>query len=349
MLLFLLALASCGRRAGEESSPAPRAEQGRGAAHAPAAPQPGRGDPAARDARIAEAERALAAGDWKRAWNKLEKALRAGPETPRLRILRGVCASNLDNDLERARREFERAAAMAPGDPEPWRRLAQIALSVGDVEESRRLVERALRADPGDEPSLLLRARLLREGGDPEEALRVLGRLEGGGDAAALLRAKALADLGREEEALRWVERALTDRPTDPAARFLRMRLLLALGRTAEAERERRLFERLRPLFSESPHDREPDPEKRLRALRSLCADRPEWWRPWAERAKLERALVGLDAARRTLEEALAHHPDVAALHALLADAHRQAGDADAARREEELARRLAGDGGSGP
>ncbi len=349
----LVLLAACGKDgdgvpAGESatSADAPKPPSRRPAS-AVRAPVNSPGDPARRDDLYEEALGLVAAKDHARAIKKLERAIAAGPEDARCRLLLGICRSNDKSDVRGAADEFRRAAELAPDDAEPIYLLAVLATEAGEPDEALALAETALARDEGHVPARILRGRVLRESGRVDEAEAELERvLAGAAPADAWYeRGKLRLQDGAAAEAVGDLRRAIELDPTDTRAWFNLAAALRRLKREDEARQAQDDFELLRPIFSRSPHDHETDPRARVARLRKILERFPAMWQAHLELARAEMAAAGPSAARVTLEEATRQFPAVVEIRSLLRLVLEHAGDVSGAAREREAIRRLKGEG----
>jgi tetratricopeptide (TPR) repeat protein len=117
---------------------------------------------------------------------------------------------------QRAKQLAERAAEREPS-AERWLLAAELATSRGDAS---RFIDRAAALAPADPDVLLAQARLVMSGPGPEEAIHVLDRIPDRGIQAmraAELRADLLESLGLEETARALLERTAQRAPGAPA------------------------------------------------------------------------------------------------------------------------------------
>lgn len=201
---------------------------------------------------------------------------------PAVHHLRAMVEQKL-GDLIEARRQFERAAALAPGDPQLWNNFGNLLGLAGDQAAALEAYERALRLSPRFADALFNRALLLRRAGRLDEA-------RAGYEAAIAVNAKdprfwnGLADLeraaGKPGDAASAYDRALEVRPDDRLATIGRARVAL--------ERD------------------EPDVLQRYRAARNLAPEMVELLIDETE-ARLAR---GDRAALDDLAAAVAARPD---------------------------------------
>ncbi len=91
--------------------------------------------------------------------------LRRGLDDPLVLVLAAEAATD-DKDFARARRNLERAAALAPEEAETWRRLGESLVSLGEPEAAYSALIRALELQPGSGLSLLAAANFDFQRGD---------------------------------------------------------------------------------------------------------------------------------------------------------------------------------------
>jgi len=133
---------------------------------------------------------------------------------------------------ELARREFERAAAMFPGDLRSNNTLAAVYLRSGMLAEAAELIEKSLLLDPDNVKTLELEADLAIAGGNYDEALAILERAHAqDSEDLRVLRGLARVHLlsGNQAEVERYLELILEVSPNDPAATLLSA--IQAIGR----------------------------------------------------------------------------------------------------------------------
>ena len=92
-------------------------------------------------------ERLYRSGDVALAAQRLERALAAQPESPRLRFLQGVMQSETNREAD-AMATFERLTQDHPDLPEPYNNLAVLHAARGQLDRARELLELAVRHDP---------------------------------------------------------------------------------------------------------------------------------------------------------------------------------------------------------
>jgi tetratricopeptide (TPR) repeat protein len=140
-------------------------------------------------------------------------------------------------DLTRATAGLDRAAALAPTDPDFGAGLAEARLRAGDVAGARAEVERLVARDPKRRESRIVAARVAIGAGDPGGALAALeqaGDLTSRPDALAL-RGRAQLAAGAFDRAAADLDAALAARPDLPAAAIARAGVDVARGDAAAA------------------------------------------------------------------------------------------------------------------
>jgi len=288
------------------------------------------------DALVALGRALELAGDRAGALAALERAARAAPkslrpveqlaalqaETPAagarsLLALATLQAERLEP--ERAARSLSRAVSLNPklaGDAARLR--GRIAARMGRGKEALAAYEEALRSGGSRDPEVLVGVGLARlRAGTPgaEEPLRLAVKLAPTQPEALRGLAELETGQGQNGEAAALLERALAAEPERGATR-------LALSRAVAATR---------------------GPEAALAVLTGAGAPEASDPATVEEIGGLERAAGHLDAARSTLEQALADWPESHQLRALLASVQRERGDAEAASELDAEVARSAG------
>lgn len=309
----------------------------------PAQPANLPGDPERRDVRINAAREQIAAGQWKKAIATLESALAVGPETATLRLLLGIARSNHTQDLQGARREFERALALDPKNADAMVYLAEVETAAAHHDLARSYVEGAVLADPDHKAALVMAVEMRSQSAEYEAAEELVEHLllahpdvaRGYAERAALRQRS-----GDTEAAIADLRRAVELDPIDTAARWALATVLRRDRRTEEAEQARVDFELLKSIFSKSMHDLETDPAERAAILEKINERFPALWQGRIEAAKWIAAVRGPAAALEFLLPIAQEFPDVAAVRAHLAAYMDAVGDASGAERQRaELAR----------
>ena len=182
------------------------------------------------------------AGQHEEAVDALRRSLRIVPGPRDAGSVRLMLAEALQRvgRLDEAAAELEALSALAPADPAPLARLADLRSRQGRSDEADAILRRVRELAPDDPMMLQSVADTLRAERRYEEAIaaydRLLARSPDFGSAHAG-RASALFDLGRFEEALAAMERAIALEPevrVGPAREVLVGKALIELGRPAE-------------------------------------------------------------------------------------------------------------------
>jgi len=250
-------------------------------------------------------------------------------------------------DLERAQRDFERAAALDVDNPAPLLGLCEIGERRGELFEALELCRKAQRLAPGDPLVSLEVGRLLVRIGAVSEALDALSqttRLDPNDPTPYILSALLLRDSSRHKEAIAILERAIAQGVGPPEVSEELSLLLLTVGERPRAEAVARealqdhphhagLTMALGLTLTTSPGGRE--------EAAALLSEALELDSPYAARIHLELGKVLMDLSRT--DEAIAHLregarllPESAEAHYRLATALRTSGDLVAAQKELE-------------
>lgn len=234
------------------------------------------------EATVANAVRALLAGDLEGADRLLSSALEAIPEYAQAYALRAAVARKT-GDLEGARRHLERAVELE-GTPDHLCNLATIFGELGHLDHAERHLRRALARNSAHVETRVNLGTVLMQTGRPEEALTHFDR-------AVALRpdlAQAhwqsgvvLKSMQRRFEALEAIRRFRALVPKDPDGAFLSGQLMRDLGDAAGSATAMREAVVLRP---EAPEVR----MELLFTLRQICA--------WEESAPLLAELLASES-----------------------------------------------------
>jgi tetratricopeptide (TPR) repeat protein len=108
---------------------------------------------------VDRARAAVDAGDPAQARRDLDRARALAPEDPHAAMLSAALARR-EGDLGRAQRDIAAASAAAPADPDIMFEQANIAEAAGDPVTAKRVWEMVVRAAPGTEAARLAAARL---------------------------------------------------------------------------------------------------------------------------------------------------------------------------------------------
>ncbi len=215
---------------------------------------------------------------------------------------------------EEARDVFARSSRWHPDAPAVWIGLARALRRLERYEEAARALDRALSLDPDSFRAHYYRGTLLRDTGRADEAVAAFERclaIDDGRPEVWYNYANALVEAGRPEQAVAAYRKAIRLRPLYRAAHDSLNRLLWQLERRDE------FLESYRTTIATAA---DVDPAFHLEyAHQLMLADR-------------------FDEAREVLDEALARHPGVAALHAERGRVEDEAGRFDEAREWHERA-----------
>jgi len=153
-----------------------------------------------------QAQKALAAGDWRGADTALTALIVAFPGTPpgaaSLLYNRGLVRKRL-NRMAEALGDFDAALSADPDHANAGFERSATLLDLGRVEEAERGFTEYLDRVPDDTDALLTLARIRLRRGRPAEARVLLDRMgpSSAGPAVTLARAEALRDCGKIDEA----------------------------------------------------------------------------------------------------------------------------------------------------
>jgi tetratricopeptide (TPR) repeat protein len=241
--------------------------------------------PQRHDPRVAEARRALDAGNAGSALEMLRGLTREGRESGEIHDLIGLSLRSLGKDDE-AEKEFLETLKRFPGEPGPYDHLASLYFQKGRSAEAIRLWTDAARRFPSYAPAPYNLGSTLLAGGRPKEAVDWFERalaVDPDLTAARINLGAALLTLGqaaRAEEALRQAARRA---PSDPEVAFNLGALYTSVRKTGEAIRELR---RALDLRSDFPEARERlgtayfyagQPQEALREFREALRLRPDF------------------------------------------------------------------------
>jgi tetratricopeptide (TPR) repeat protein len=212
-----------------------------------------------------------------RAIATIDRALRARPDSASLHALMGTTLARAYRSID-ARSAFKRALAIDSGQPEALGGMAALAGAKGDAERAVELFDRAAGIDPRDEVYAYAAAQLVLAAGDRNAAEARLGAIvrrsaghPGAGNDLAWLLATEGRNLdlalslareasrlrpesatldtlglvhikrGEDEEAVDALEKASAAPGSSPTVHY---HLAIALGRTGNTERERKMLKR---------------------------------------------------------------------------------------------------------
>lgn len=183
------------------------------------------------EARIEEAEAALAAGQLMRARALAVEALVHDPDEPRL--LRVAGKASLELELDDAARYLRSLVQVAPDDAAAWRDLAFAAMEDGDLSGSAEAFAKVLDLAPDDIASMIHLAYARHALGQTADAVQLLATAAGAApERTDVLRSlAAMAKVaGDESTALSAARRLAEQDPKDVLAALDVAELLLAAG-----------------------------------------------------------------------------------------------------------------------
>jgi tetratricopeptide (TPR) repeat protein len=193
------------------------------------------------EARRRYAEALWHRGDAAAAMGQLEEAARLSPDKPELAIRMGEIYLALDR-WENARRAADQALAIDRTNPAAWSLRARASRGAGDLRQAMADYQRSLGYYPNDPVVLEQLAELYRRMGQPERALTALQTLidtypPGEEPAKAVhLQGLALAALGRYDAAAQSYELAIRRGGPSPDLLCHLAEAELAVGRREEAQ-----------------------------------------------------------------------------------------------------------------
>ncbi len=268
---------------------------------------------------VAQAERAVAQGDFVKAVDLYTQYLTVVPNDVEVRLKLADASLKIDRSQKRlqdALAIYEGILNQYPGRTDVRRRAAETAVEMGMYEKARGYLKSLLESAPDDGHLEYLMARCDEQNGEfvraadyYREAIKhgAPERLEASQGLAILLRDKR----GQREEADRVIDAMVESAPVDYRA---------YLGRG---------------LYRESDRTRGgPKGGEDLRKAQELAPDRPEVYRELAGAVEREK---GLDAAREVLDKGLAAAPKAIELYLALANLEQRAGRVDRAADALEL------------
>lgn len=318
------------------------------------------------------------AGDKPQALASIERALVLAPEDAELHLLRAGLLLG-QRQLDEAQAALARSTGLDPNQFPAYILQAQLALGRDDLDETERLLRTAARIAPAHPQLQAIEGTLALRRGDPDRALSILARAAEQAPQEPQLRLAlafaylAKGHLGFAEQAFRGL---LEQDPGSQSLRTLIAGLLLRQGRPAEAAdeiaplleqpdaspalerlagelelvsgRPDRALPRLRAAFAALPHDRRilaalmdtwrglDDAEDARRSLDAALATHPDLPHLWQARLALE--APGSAESRALAERWLRHAPESLPALEAMAGVHEHSGERDQA---EVLARRM--------
>jgi predicted Zn-dependent protease len=261
----------------------------------------------------------------------LDRVLKTQPDNPRALFLRGEARERLTR--YDAVEDYRRALDLDPENDRTRLRMAEALFTFGKTEAAAAEFAALHRRQPADPAARLGLARCCYEAGQLDRARELLDELlaEDSQNPAALReRARLALELGQGAEAERWLRLALAGDASDRDANHLLFEALRQQGKDEEAHTQQECNGRL--------HD---DLRRIGEILNHEMSERP---RDAALQCELGRLYLryGKDkSGLRWLLSAVQADPHYRPAHQALADYYERTGDADAARRQ----RQIAGDG----
>ncbi len=192
----------------------------------------------------------------------------------------------LQGDLKGAEFAFKKATEAEPGYADGWLNVARALIREGEVEAARPYVEKAIAITPGLPRGYFFKAMIQKAQGDYDGALASLRTVEAKfpRDRVVLNQMARILFLQRKyKEALTVLDRVCLIDPEDVQMHYTAMVSARALGDTARADREQKLFQRFkadeasqaitakrRLLSPEDNNERQPIHEHESVPLRSI-------------------------------------------------------------------------------
>ena len=155
----------------------------------------------------------------------------------------------LQGDLKGARAAFEKITKIDEKNPDGWVNLGRVAVQEGDMDRARQVLERALKISPKLARANFFYAKVLRNDGDYDGALQHLHTVvdEYPHDRVVLNDVGRLLFLKRQyQQGIDMLERVLQIDPEDLQAHYNLMLCYQGLGKSADVERERKLYMRFK-------------------------------------------------------------------------------------------------------
>ena len=190
-------------------------------------------------------------GEWRDDPTLWRAAVRRNPSS-RLALINSAISCDLAGRDHYAARLYERFLTLEPGHGKARYNLAAILRERGERSRAEEQYRRAIESDPTMVLAWCSLAKLHRENGRSSEAVRVLEQgLCGLPGSPEIHRSLGLAyrDRGDNDRALAAFTRAIEIQPTYALAHYHKARLLMGLGREAEAERTLRQALQIQPQF----------------------------------------------------------------------------------------------------
>src|SRR5271157_2369343 len=164
---------------------------------------------------------AFRAKDFAQARKHFEKAQAMAPGNPDVQFLMGVLELQ-EKNVAAAEEHLEKAIQIFPNHIRSLETLGEIYCSQGKVKEALPLLEKGVSLEEGSWRAHWKLGQAYLEASVPKKALEQaeraigLGKSEAG--SAHILKAEALADLGDREEAEKTLDRFLLEQPNDPTS-----------------------------------------------------------------------------------------------------------------------------------
>ncbi len=157
------------------------------------------GQRSAPDQTLTSIQESIEAGKYPEALHQISAALKVNPNDAGLLNLRGVVHAQ-QNDLAEARKDFERAVALAPGLTPAWQNLGrscQLSMerNAADSRCAANAWQRVLKVLPGDPEARFSLAAVYQQQGKYADSLREIERLPADESARSLVLALRCADL----------------------------------------------------------------------------------------------------------------------------------------------------------
>lgn len=292
---------------------------------------------------------ALARRNGKEAVQAFRTVLRDQPELASGHYLLGQ-AYQLTGETGLAKESFERAVALYPDQVEARRSLAVLESQSGRHQQARARLDDLLKQRPDDVAALDMLMTLdvaTQNWQGAEQTLARLRRLSGDHYLAWLAEGRFYEAQRRLREAGRAYERAIASAPHEPEPLLALLKVETAQGRAARARM------RLESLVADRPDH--PFAHGLLGEVLALTGEReaavheyreavrlnPKWITPWLNWATVFLSEKKPAMAAQIVENGLKVNPDSEELYMLLASAHSEEGQVDAAMAAYEAVLRL--------
>ena len=199
-----------------------------------------------------ELGQALRSADMAKSLDEFNRALALDANYVPARTARGGLYYQMGKP-EEAVRDLEAAAALRPDDAANLDRLGQTYQALDRTADAVRVLRRAVELAPADSKTLLHFARALADAGSTDESKKVMDRFRrlgpepNTGVRAGFVEYLSLTDAERHADYKARLEKAIRNRPADPALRVDRLKLLLADGDREQAAAEARAISAMKP------------------------------------------------------------------------------------------------------